>query len=139
MPSASSRTRLRPARTRHSGARCSARPPPVPHKGQHQHVFGPASTFVTTSSAQLCAFFFFILKKNQNFKNICPFRKNSKIYPGRPMGGATGFKCNFFFQICNEVPGVKKRGGCRPLGVRQGPLPFYKTTWPSYAAIPFVI
>ena len=25
--------------------------------------------------------------------------------------GATGLKCIFFLQICNEVPGEKKRGG----------------------------
>ena len=37
----------------------------------------------------------------ENFKNI----------PRSPYGGATGLKCNFFFQICNEVLGVKKRGG----------------------------
>ena len=41
----------------------------------------------------------------ENFKNI----------PRSPYGGATGLKCNFFLQICNEVPGEKKkRGACRP-------------------------
>ena len=63
----------------------------------------------------------------ENFKNI-----------SRSLYGATGLKCNFFFQICNEVPGEKKNKSCRPLGGRQGPLPFYKP-WPPYAAIPFVI
>ena len=47
-----------------------------------------------------------------------------------------------FFSNLQRSPWSKKRGGaCRPLGGRQGPLPFYKTwpTWPPYAAIPFVI
>ena len=81
----------------------------------------------------------------ENFKNISR----------SPSHSATGPKCNFFLQIRNEVPGEKKgglspvgdrglspipgaTGACRPLGGRQGPLPFYKP-WPSYAAIPFVI
>ena len=38
------------------------------------------------------------------------------------MGGATGLKCNFFLQICNEVPGEKKRGACRPPNGRQAPV-----------------
>ena len=65
-------------------------------------------------------FFFFIFKKNQNFKNICLFWKISKIYPGRPMG-TTGLKCNFFLQICNEVPGEKKEGGLSPPQRATGP------------------
>ena len=32
-------------------------------------------------------FFFFIFKKNKNFKNICPFWKILKMAPGRPWGG----------------------------------------------------
>ena len=50
----------------------------------------------------------------ENFKNI----------PRSPYGGATGLKCNFFFlQICNEVPGgKKKRGACRPPNGRQAPV-----------------
>ena len=58
----------------------------------------------------------------ENFKNI----------PRSPYGGETGLKYNFFLQICNEVPGEKKkRGACRPpptgdrplspVGGRQGP------------------
>ena len=39
----------------------------------------------------------------ENFKNI----------PRSPYWGRQGSNI-FFFQICNEVPGVKKRGGCRP-------------------------
>ena len=53
----------------------------------------------------------------ENFKNI----------PRSPYWGATGLKCNFFFlQICNEVPGEKKRGpvapptGDRPLSPTPG-------------------
>ena len=61
--------------------------------------------------------------------------KNFKNIPRSSYGGATGLKCNFFLQICNEVPGEKKRGGlsppqratgaCRPLGGRQGPSPLF--------------
>ena len=44
--------------------------------------------FPTPAAAcQPGGFFFFIFKKNQNFKNICPFSKILKIYPGRPTGG----------------------------------------------------
>ena len=55
----------------------------------------------------------------ENFKNI----------PRLPYGGATGLKCIFFLQICNEVPGEKK-GPCRPLGGATGS---------HLAAISFVI
>ena len=49
----------------------------------------------------------------ENFKNI----------PRSPYGGATGLKYNFFFQICNEVPGEKKRGGpVAPPNGRQAPV-----------------
>ena len=55
----------------------------------------------------------------ENFKNI----------PRSPSHRATGPKCNFFLQICNEVPGEKKGGpvapptgdrACRPPLGRQG-------------------
>ena len=50
----------------------------------------------------------------ENFKNI----------PRSPYGGATGLKCNVFLQICNEVPGEKKkRGACRPPNGRQASGP----------------
>ena len=39
--------------------------------------------------------------------------KYFKTTPGRPMG-ATGPKCNFFLQICNEVHGKKKQRGLSP-------------------------
>ena len=67
----------------------------------------------------------------ENFKNI----------PRSPYGGPQGSNVFFFLQICNEVPGEKKRGPvapptgdrplsptpgatgpCRPLGGRQGPV-----------------
>ena len=69
---------------------------------------------------------------SENFKNI----------PRSPYGGRQGSNVIFFFQICNEVPGVKRggpvapptgdrglsptpgaTGACRPLGGRQGPFP----------------
>ena len=40
----------------------------------------------------------------ENFKNI----------PRSPSHRATGPKCNFFLQICNEVPGEKKGGPVAP-------------------------
>ena len=58
----------------------------------------------------------------ENFKNI----------PRSPSHRATGPKCNFFLQICNEVPGEKKRGGpvapssgdqwARPTSAAGGPV-----------------
>ena len=45
-------------------------------------------------------FFLFYIKKNQNFKNICPFRKISKIYPGRPRKGRQDLFVIFFLSIC---------------------------------------
>ena len=40
----------------------------------------------------------------ENFKNI----------PRSPYGGRQGSNVFCFLQICNEVPGKKKRGACRP-------------------------
>ena len=78
----------------------------------------------------------------ENFKNI----------PRSPSHRATRPKCNFFLQICNEVPGEKKRGLVAPPNGRQGPVahpwgdrglsPVEGATGappPPYAAIPFVI
>ena len=62
--------------------------------------------------------------------------KYFKNIPRSPSHRATGLKCNFFFQIRNEVPGKKRpcrpptgdgglsptpgaTGACRPLGGRQ--------------------
>ena len=47
--------------------------------------------------------------------------KYFKNIPRSPSHRATGPMCNFFFQICNEVPGEKK-GTCRPPNGRQGPV-----------------
>ena len=74
----------------------------------------------------------------ENFKNI----------PRSPYGGRQGSNVIFFLlQICNKVPGEKKRGGlsppqratgaCRPLGGDRG-FPLFKP-WPPFADIPFVI
>ena len=52
----------------------------------------------------------------ENFKNI----------PRSPYGGRQGSNVFFFLQICNEVPGEKKRGGpvAPPTGDRPlSPLP----------------
>ena len=50
----------------------------------------------------------------ENFKNI----------PRSPYGGATGFKCIFFFKFATKSLEKKKQapGPCRPLGGRQGPV-----------------
>jgi len=53
--------------------------------------------------------------------------KYFKNIPRSPSHRATGLKCNFFSQICNEVSGEKK-GSCRPLGGRQPP-PFFSGTY----------
>ena len=55
-----------------------------------------------------------------------------KNIPRSPYGGATRLKCKKKFQICNEVPGVKKRGGpvalpsgdrwAQPTGAAGGPV-----------------
>src|SRR6185312_10431791 len=48
--------------------------------------------------------------------------KYFKNIPRSPSHRATGPKCNFFLQTCNEVPGEKKGGTCRPPNGRQGPV-----------------
>ena len=47
----------------------------------------------------------------ENFKNI----------PRSPCGGRQGSNVIFFLQICNEVPGEKKRGPVARWGGRHGP------------------
>ena len=47
----------------------------------------------------------------ENFKNI----------PRSPYGGRQGSNVIFFLQICNEVPGEKKRGG--PVAPPRGDRP----------------
>ena len=48
----------------------------------------------------------------ENFKNI----------PRSPYGGGDRAQMYFFLQICNEVPGEKKEGACRPPNGRQAPV-----------------
>ena len=66
-----------------------------------------------------------------------------KNTPGRPPIGRQALSVIFFLQICNEVPGKKKRA-CRPPNGRQGPVARWGATGSPppkspYAAIPFVI
>ena len=62
------------------------------------------------------ASFSFLYLKNQNFKNICPFRKISKIYPGRPPKGRQDLFVIFFFQFANRslAGGMRVQGGLSP-------------------------
>ena len=46
--------------------------------------------------------------------------KYFKNMPRTPSHRATGFKCNFFKKIRNEVPGKKRP--CHPPNGRQGPV-----------------
>ena len=64
--------------------------------------------------------------------------KYFKNIPRSPSHRATGQKCNFFLQICNEVPGEKKGGpvahtsGDRvlsPVGGATGPPLFFPVTY----------
>ena len=66
-------------------------------------------------------FLFYILKKLKFQKYMSVLEKNFKNIPRSPYEGATGLKCIFFLQICNEVPGEKK-GACRPPNGRQAPV-----------------
>ena len=84
-----------------------------------------------TNTCSSAVFSFLYLKKIK-FQKYMSVLENFKNIPQSPYGGATGLKCNFFLQICNEVPGEKKEGGlsppqratgpCRPPQGRQGPL-----------------
>ena len=59
-------------------------------------------------ASKVRGFFFFIFKKIEISKIYVGFGKFQKYTPVA-LWGATGLKCNFFLQICNEVPGEKKR------------------------------
>ena len=48
--------------------------------------------------------------------------KYFKNIPRSPSHRATGPMCNFFFQICNEVPGEKKTSPVARWGGRQRPV-----------------
>ena len=60
--------------------------------------------------------YFFKIKISKIYVRFEIFQK----YPRSPPHRATGLKCNFFFQIRNEVPGKKRP--CRPPNGRQGPV-----------------
>ena len=49
--------------------------------------------------------------------------KYFKNIPRSPPNRATGLKCNFFFQIRNEVPGKKKALSPSPRATAAGPGP----------------
>ena len=68
------------------------------------------------------AVFYFLYFKKLKFQKYMSVLKYFKNIPRPPSHRATGPKCNFFLQICNEVPGGKKRGACRPPNGRQGPV-----------------
>ena len=69
-------------------------------------------------------FSFLYFKKNQNFKNICPFWKISKLPPGRPMGGRQALDVIFFFKFATRsIDEKNERGGpvAPPTGDRVPP------------------
>ena len=59
-------------------------------------------------------FFFFIFKKIKISKIYVRFGKFQKYTPVALWGRRDRAQMQFFFQICNEVPGVKKGGGLSP-------------------------
>ena len=77
---------------------------------------------INTSGSGRAVFSFLYLKKIK-FQKYMSVLKYFKNIPRSPSHRATGPKCIFFFQICNEVPGEKKTspvarwgatGACRP-------------------------
>ena len=66
-------------------------------------------------------FFLFYILKKLKFQKYMSVLENFKNIPRSPYEAATGLKCIFFLQICNEVPGEKKRA-CRPPNGRQAPV-----------------
>src|SRR6185437_5273363 len=80
------------------------------------------AAFVAHYRVMWAVFSFLYLKKIKFQKYMSVF-KYFKNIPRSPSHRATGPMCNFFFQICNEVPGEKKkRGACRPPQGRQAPV-----------------
>ena len=84
---------------------------------------GPISSAHSITHRCSSGFFFFIFKKKLKFQKYMSVLESFKNIPRSPYGGATGLKYNFFFQICNEVPGEKKEGPCRPPQGRQASGP----------------
>ena len=79
----------------------------------------------TAPPAKEAVFSFLYLKKIKISKIYMSVLENFKNIPRSPYGGATGPKCNFFLQICNEVPGRGRAGGrgaCRPPSGDRGPV-----------------
>ena len=72
-----------------------------------------------SSGRGTAVFSFLYLKKIQKYMSVL---ENFKNIPRSPYGGATGLKCIFVLQICNEVPREKKEGACRPPNGRQAPV-----------------
>ena len=78
-----------------------------------------------------CVLFIFIFKKKIKISKIYVRFEKFQNYPGRPRG-ATGPRCNFFLQICNEVHGRKKMKGGRqaPQRATGGRPPPSGDPWP---------
>ena len=84
-------------------------------------------------SRPIRGFFFFIFKKKLKFQKYMSVLENFKNILRSPYRGLQGSNVIFFLQICNEVPGEKKRGGsvapptgdrpCRPPQGRQASGP----------------
>ena len=101
---------------------------------------GTAHTGPGTTRPAVFSFLYFKKIKFQKYMSVFKYFKN---IPRSPSHRATGPMCNFFFQICNEVPGEKKTspvarwGGDRPpfffLGLLflQGPILSYSSVYSS--------
>ena len=76
-------------------------------------------------------FSFFIFKKNQNFKNICPFWNISKLPPVAPHR-ATGPSCKFFFFkfTTRSIAEKNERGPVAPPTGDRGSPTLYKSWSP---------
>src|SRR6185436_10269731 len=87
------------------------------------------------------AVFSFLYLKKIKFQKYMSVLKNFKNIPRSPYGGRQGSNVIFFLQICNEVPGEKKKRGpvapqrvtspCRPPQGRQASGPVRGTGRPS--------
>ena len=69
----------------------------------------------------MAVFSFLYLKKIKISKIYVGFGKFQKYTPVA-LWGRQGSNVIFFLQICNEVPGEKKGGACRPPNGRQAPV-----------------
>ena len=89
-------------------------------RGLHGHLYG------------IRRFFSFLYLKKIKFSKIYVCFEIFQKYPRSPPHRATGPKCNFFLQICNEIPG-KKGGRSPPQRATGGPVapPPWATSGPS--------